>query len=207
VFRIPLLLVALLGLFVAGCGDDGELGGPGVGGTVAMQVGSFEYTSADLETEVEAWAANPVFLSQVVGIEDIGVEGRRSSELVTYVLSHRVISEIGEQLAPTNGFEVTDADVQQVIAQVDSSFPDQTTGGPLFGAYPEEFREKIGRDFVFQDNLLDPENGVDLDEADVPTVTVNPRYGEYQDLDRGLGQVVSPSGPAPQPGSPVAAGS
>lgn len=205
VLRVPILLFALLGLVVAGCADEGELGGPGLGDTVAMQIGDFSYTTADLEAEVEAWAANPVFLTQVVGITDIGVEGRRSSELVTYVLSHRVLSQIGEQLAPENGFEATDAAIQDVIAQVDSTFPDPTTGGPLFGAYDEEFRVLIGRDFVFQDNLLNPASGLDLDALDVPSVEVNSRYGSFQDLDRGLGQVVPPSGASPEPNPPLPA--
>lgn len=205
VIRLPILLVALLGLFAAGCADDGELGGPGLGDTIAMQVGAFSYTTADLEAEVEAWASNPVFLTQVVGITDIGVEGRRSSELVTYVLSHRVLSQIGEQLAPENGFEATDDAVQGVIAQVDSTFPDPSTGGPLFGAYDEEFRVQVGRDFVFQDNLLNPDSGLDLDVLEVPSVEVNSRYGTFQDLDRGLGQVVPPSGALPQPNPPLPA--
>ena len=205
VFRLPLLLVALLGLVVAGCADDGELGGPSLGGAVAMQVGEFSYTTADLEDEVEAWAANPVFLTQVVGITDIGVEGRRSSELVTYVLSHRVLSQIGEQLASENGFDPTDEAIQGVIDQVDATFPDPTTGGPLFGAYSEEFRVQIGRDFVFQDNLLNPASGLDLDAVDVPAVEVNSRYGSFEDLDRGLGQVVPPAGALPQPTPPLPA--
>ena len=203
-FRLPVLLVALLGLIVAGCADDGELGGPGVGGATAMQVGDFTYTTADLEDEVEAWASNPVFLNQVVGITDIGVEGRRSSELVTYVLSHRVLSQFGEQLAPNNGFEATDAAIQEVIAQVDAGFPGPD-GGPLFMSYPEGFRAQIGRDFVYQDNLLDPASGLDLETADVPSVEVNSRYGSFQDLDRGLGQVVSPSGAVAQPTPPAPA--
>lgn len=203
--RLPLLLVALLGLVAAGCADDGELGGPSLGGAVAMQVGDFSYTTADLEDEVEAWAANPVFLTQVVGITDLGAEGRRSSELVTYVLSHRVLSQIGEQLASENGFEATDDAIQGVIAQVDSTFPDPSTGGPLFGTYEEDFRVQIGRDFVLQDNLLNPESGIDLDSVDVPSVEVNSRYGSFQDLDRGLGQVVPPSGARPQPSPPLPA--
>ncbi len=198
--RLPVLLLALLALVGAGCADDGELGAPTLGGTVAMQVGSFEYTNADLQDEVEAWAQNPAFLSQVVGITDVGVQGRRSSELVTYVLSHRAISELAALLAPTNGFEVSDDAIQAILDQVDSSFPDPSTGGPLFQVYSEDFRTQIGRDFVLQGNLLDPETGIDLDSVAVPSVEVNPRYGEFQDLDRGLGQVVPPAGAAPQPG-------
>ena len=128
------------------------------------------------------------------------MEGRRSSELVTYVLSHRVISELARQLSEDTGFQVADAAVQAVIADVDAGFPDPNTGGPLFGAYAEEFRQLIGRDFVVQENLF---QAVDLNLADVPSVSVNPRYGTYQDLDRGLGQVIGPEGPRPAPTSGI----
>lgn len=193
--RLPLLIVAVLGLLVSGCADDGEIGGPSVGNAVAMRVGDFTYTVADLEEEVELWASNPVFLNQVVQIGDLGTEGRRSAALVTYVLSHRVLSELGRQLAGDD-LDVSDDAVEAIVTQVDQQFPDPTTGGPLFGAYDDAFRNQIGTDFVYQDNLLG--GGVDLDSADVPEVGVNPRFGEYQDLDRGLGQVIPNEGPRPQ---------
>ena len=75
----------------------------------------------------------------------------------------------------------------------------------MAGVMEEEFRVQIGRDFVFQDNLLNPASGLDLDAVDVPAVEVNSRYGSFEDLDRGLGQVVPPAGALPQPTPPLPA--
>ena len=192
---LPLLLLAVLGLAVGSCADDAEIGGPRLGGASAATVGSFRYSTADLEDEVEQWASNPVFLEQVLQLTDIGEPNRRPAPLVAFVLSHRVISEQARQMAEGGDVRPTDQDVEQLIAQIDGSFTDPQTGEPLFAGYDEGFRRRLGRDFVFQQNL----QNIDPSTAEVPEVAVNPRYGSFEDQDRGLGQVVPPSGPLPPP--------
>lgn len=192
-FRFPLFLLAVLGLLAGACAQDGELGGPDIGGSLAASIGSFDYTSAELQTEVEAWASNPAFLSQVLEIPDLGMPGRRSADVVAFVLSHRVISEQARQVAPE--LEPTEADVAALLDQLDQAFPDPETGEPLFQVYDEEFRRSLARDFIFQQNL----SSIDPAAVAVPDVTINPRYGSFEDQDRGLGRVVPPSGPVPAP--------
>jgi hypothetical protein len=194
-FRLPLLVLAVFGLVAGACTDEGELGGPNVGGSLAATVGSFDYTTGDLQDEVEQWAINPLFLGQVLQIADVGVEGRRSADLVAFVLSHRVITAQARQLAAATGFEPTDADVVAILEQLDQAFPAPGTGGPLFQVYDDEFRRQLAVDFLFQQHLstLDPST------LDVPEVQINPRYGSFVDEDRGLGRVVPPSGPALAP--------
>jgi hypothetical protein len=190
-----LLLLTVFGLLVGACSDDGELGGPTVGGALAARIGSFEYTSADLEAEVEKWAENPNFLAEAVGITDLGRPGRRSSALVTFVLSHRVVSEQSRLLASAAGYEPSPEEISALLGQVDQTFVDPSTGGPLFQVYDEEFRERLGRDFAYQQNL----QVVDATTAQVPEVTINPRYGTFQNQDRGIGRVNPPDGPRPAP--------
>ncbi len=194
-FRLPVLLVAVFGLLVGACATDGELGGPAVGGSLAASVGSFGYTSAELEDEVEAWAVNPNFMTQVLGITDIGDSGRRSSELVSFVLSHRVLTEQSRQLAEAGGYEPTQEEIDTLVAQIDQAFVDSSTGGPLFRVYDEAFRQRLGRDFAYQQNL----QTVEATDLQAPEVEVNPRYGSFEDQDRGIGRVNPPAGPLPQP--------
>ena len=194
--RPLLVLLVVLGSAFGACSGDGELGGPSIGGTLAASVGSFEYSASELEDEVEEWASNPAFLSQVLQITDPGQPGRRSADLVAFVLSHRIISEQGRQLA--GDYEPSDEEIDALIAQIDQAFADPATGASAFQAYSEEFRRQLGADFSYQQNL----STVDPETAEVPEVAVNPRYGEFQDQDRGLGQVVTPDGPV-QPLTPA----
>lgn len=192
---MPLLLLATFGLVLGACSDDGELGGPTVGGALAARIGSFEYTSADLEDEVEQWAQSPGFLTEAVGVSDLGRPGRRSSEFVAFVLSHRVVSEQSRQLARAAGYEPSPEEISGLLGQVDQTFLDPGTGGPLFQGYGDDFRQRIGRDFAYQQNL----QNVDAASADVAEVMINPRYGTFEDQDRGLGRVTPPEGPRPAP--------
>lgn len=193
--RIPVLLLAISALLLGACADDGELGGPTFGGSLAASVGSFEYTNADLEGEVEAWAVNPNFMTQVLGIADVGREGRRSSDLVSFVLSHRVLTEQSRQLAEATGYEPSPEEIDALVSQIDQAFVDPGTGGALFQVYDEDFRQRLGRDFAYQQNL----QTVDATGVEVPEVDVNPRYGSFENQDRGVGRVNPPAGPLPQP--------
>lgn len=193
--RLPVLLVAVGALVLGACAGDGELGGPAVGGSLAASVGSFEYTTADLEREVEEWAVNPDFLTQVLGVTDIGDEGRRSADVVSFVLSHRILTEQSRQLTEDAGYEPSQQEIDALVSQIDQAFVDPDDGGPLFQVYDEDFRQRLGRDFAYQQNL----QTVDATGVEVPEVDVNPRYGSFENQDRGIGRVNPPAGPLPQP--------
>ena len=193
--RLPLILLLVAALTMGACADDGELGGPSIGGALAASVGSFEYTASDLEDEVDAWASSPDFLAEVLQITDVGEPGRRNAELVAFVLSHRIITEQARQLAEETGYEPTEQDVDALVAQIDQSFTDPATGRSSFQRYSEEFRRQLGTDFSYQQNL----STIDPETVTVPDVSVNPRFGTFEDQDRGLGQVVTPAGPVPAP--------
>lgn len=190
--RIPVLLLALV-LTAGACTDPGELGGPGVGGTVAARIGDDAVTNADLQDEVEAWASNPEFLA-TLGVGDLGRPGARSTALVTFVLSHRVLTEQARQLAAQVGFTPDPAQIQTILDSVAANFvgPD---GSSLLDGYSEEFLQRLGEDLALQDNLgrLDPS------QVSVPAVQVSPRYGDAQVVQGGIVQVVPPSGPQPAP--------
>lgn len=186
-----LLLVVIAGFALGACSGDGELGGPNLGGSLAASIGSFEYTSADLEDEVEQWASNPDFLAQALQISEIGEAHRRPSQLVAFVLYHRVLSERGRQVAEAQGFAPTDDQLEGLIQEVDGAIPDPATGEPLFRRYTDEFRRQLARDFAYQ-SQLDP-------STPAPKIAINPRYGEYVEDGSGLGQVVPPTGPRPAP--------
>lgn len=192
--RLPVLLVAVAALVLGACAEDGELGGPTLGGSLAASVGSFEYTNADLENEVEEWAANPDFMTQVLRVADIGSEGRRSSELVSFVLSHRILTEQSRQLAEGTGYEPAQEEVDALVSQIDQAFVDPA-GESLFQLYDEDLRQRLGRDFAYQQNL----QTVDATGVEVPEVDVNPRYGSFENQDRGIGRVDPPTGPLPPP--------
>ena len=214
--RSPLLvLVAVLALLGGACAGDGELGGPALGGTPAAVVGDHEVTNADLRDEVEKWSANPAML-QAIGITELGREGRRSTEVVSFVLSHRIVSEQarlmllearrmadrgevdlaelgvdGEVLA-----DPTDEEIDVILEQLDQQFP-SPQGGSVFQAFPQDFRETLARDLAFQDRL---QTIVQLG-VEAPEVSVNPRFGEPEVLQGGIVQVTPPTGPLPSLGA------
>jgi len=211
--HLSLLLIAVFGLLAGACADDGELGGPTLGGTPAASIGSFDLGNDDLRDEVEAWAANPALL-ELIGVTDLGTEGRRTTALTSFVLSHRVVSEQsrlmladaralvesgavdleevgidGEVLA-----EPTDADIDRIIAQLDQQFT-APTGGSIFAVFPEDFRRTLAVDLAYQERL---QAAIQIG-ATAPDVDVNPRYGRAEVLDGGIAQVVPPDGPRPAP--------
>lgn len=190
-FRLPLLLLVAVGLVAAGCSDDGELGGPTIGGSLAASVGDFDYTHDDLEDEVEQWAINPAFMTQVLQIADIGAPGRRNADFVAFVLSHRTLSEQARQLANAVGYAPSEDEQNALLDQIDNAFLDPGTGGSLFEVYSDDFRRRLAADFAYQQNL----GTIDPEAANVPAVSINPRYGSFEDQDRGIGRVNPPDGP------------
>jgi len=210
--RSPLLvLLVALALLGGACAGDGELGGPALGGTPAAVVGDDAVSNADLRDEVEQWASNPSML-QGIGITDVGTEGRRTTELVAFVLSHRIVSEQarlmlvdarrlaedgevdlaevgvdGEVLA-----EPGDDEIAAILDQLDQQFPGPE-GTSLFRGFGQDFRERLARDLAYQDRL---QTIVQLG-VEAPDVSVNPRFGSAQELQGGIVQVVAPTGPVP----------
>lgn len=210
-----LLVLALLSLtLLAGaCAGDGELGGPAIGGTPAATVGDDTVSNGDLADEVEAWAANPAML-QAIGVGDIGDEGRRTAAIVTFVLSHRIVTEQARamlvearDLAARNEVDLaemgvsgealadpTDEEVDAILQQLDQQFT-SPEGEQVFAAYPADFRRDLARDLAFQERLQFPlQLGVEA-----PEVSVNPKFGTAEVLQGGIVQVVPPVGPRPAP--------
>lgn len=210
---LPALALLVLSLVAGACAGDGELGGPSLGGTAAATVGDTTVSSGDLSDEVEQWASNPAML-QAIGVPDIGSEGRRASALVSFVLSHRIVSEQARSMLAdardlaadgevdleevgVNGealADPTEGEIDGILAQLDQQFtsPD---GQQVFGEYPEEFRRRLATDLAFQERLPVPlQLGVDA-----PEVSVNPKFGTAEVLQGGIVQVVGPAGPSPAP--------
>lgn len=181
-------------LLLGACAGDGELGGPRLGGSAAARIGDHTVSSAELQAEVEKWASNPAFL-QLIGVADVGVPGRRSSDVVAFVLSNRIVSEQARQIAAQTGAEPTDAEIDALIGQIDAGFTDPGTGAPLFQLYSDEFRHELGTDLAYQSVL----QNVDPATVEVPDVAVSSRYGTFVDQGGGFGQVMPPEGPLPAP--------
>lgn len=210
-----LLVLALLSLtLLAGaCAGDGELGGPTIGGTPAATVGDEAVSNDQLADEVEAWAANPAML-EAIGVGDIGDEGRRTAAVVTFVLSHRIVTEQARAmlveargLAARNEVDLaeigvsgealsdpTDEEVDAILQQLDQQFT-SPEGEQVFAAYPADFRRDLARDLAFQERLQFP---VQLG-VEAPEVSVNPKFGTAEVLQGGIVQVVPPVGPRPAP--------
>lgn len=215
--RRPRVLVVLallsLTLLAGACAGDGELGGPTIGGTPAATVGDEAVSNDQLADEVEAWAANPAML-EAIGVGDIGDEGRRTAAVVTFVLSHRIVTEQARAmlveargLAARNEVDLaeigvsgealsdpTDEEVDAILQQLDQQFT-SPEGEQVFAAYPADFRRDLARDLAFQERLQFP---VQLG-VEAPEVSVNPKFGTAEVLQGGIVQVVPPVGPRPAP--------
>lgn len=217
VLRLPLVAVVLLSLLAGACGDDGELGGPTVGGTPAASIGDHAVTNGDLEDEVEAWASNPAVL-QAIGLEDVGAAGRRGQDLVSFVLGYRVVSEqarlmLAEARRSASDGEIdlaelgvdgealsepSDQEVDSILEELDRQFT-TPTGEQLFQGFDQEFRRGFARDLAYQQRLeIVLQLGIEA-----PDVEINPRYGTAELLQGGIAQVLPPTGPRPAPVSGV----
>lgn len=212
--RLPVLLALVaLSLLAGACAGDGELGGPTIGGTPAATIGDEAVSSDELADEVEAWAANPAML-QAIGVAELGEQGRRASALVSFVLSHRIVSEQARamlvearDLAAADEVDLaalgvsgealsdpTDEEIDAVLAQLDQQFT-SPEGEQVFAAYPAEFRQRLARDIAYQERLQFPlQLGIEA-----PEVSVNPKFGTTEVLQGGIVQVVGPVGPRPAP--------
>lgn len=189
------LVLVVLGLVATGCADDGELGGPQIGGSSAASIGNVDLTSADLEAEVEAWASNPGFVGEAIGLTELGAPGRRSGDLVAFVLGFRIVTEQAKQLADEQGVPINDGAIDQGIQQLDAQFTDPSTGTPLFAGYSDDFRREIVTSLAWQDTL----NQTLAAGGEPPPASVNPRYGNAVDVGSGIVQVERPSGPLDEP--------
>lgn len=210
---LPALALLALSLLAGACAGDGELGGPTIGGTPAATIGDTTVSAGDLADEVELWASNPAML-EAIGIPDVGREGRRPASLVSFVLSHRIVSEQARtmladarDLAASNEVDLAEVgvsgealaepaeqEIEGILAQLDQQFttPD---GRQIFGAYPAGFRRSLATDLAFQERLQLPlQLGVEA-----PEVSVNPKFGTTEVLQGGIVQVVGPVGPRPAP--------
>lgn len=208
---LPALLA--LSLLAGACAGDGKLGGPTIGGTPAATIGDATVSSNELADEVEEWASNPAVL-QAIGVAEVGQPGRRASALVTFVLSHRIVSEQARLMlveardlaaddevdlaaAGVDGEALADpaeAEIDGILQQLDQQFTGPE-GFSLFAGYSEDFRRTLARDLAYQERLQLPlQLGVDA-----PDVSVNPKYGTPEVLQGGIVQVVGPVGPRPAP--------
>ena len=194
--RPALTLLLALGLLAGACADDGEVGGPRIGGALAASVGPFEYTTADLEDDVDTLAANPEFVSQAIGLPEVGEPGRRPSQLVAFTLLFKARAERGRQVAgETDGVEPpTDAQIDQLVSDLDQQYV-SVEGDSLYQRFPERFRRQFAEDFAYFGFLAQ----VDPSSTDLPPVGINPRYGTFVAGSDGLGTVLPPEGPAPPP--------
>ncbi len=183
--RLPLLLLVVVGLVTAGCSDRAELGGPTVGGALAASIGSYQYTTSDLEAEIETWASDETMAQQAFGLSDLGAPGRRNADFVAAVLSFRVIAQQSRQLGAATGFTPAPDQVSQAVDQLKANFSN----------YDDAFLTALAEDLLYQQNL----SSIDPSTVDVPDVVVNPRYGTFRDQGSGIGVVDPPSGPRPQP--------
>jgi hypothetical protein len=212
--RSPLLLLlALLGLLAGACAGDGQIGGPTIGGTPAAQIGDRTVSNGDLRDEVEKWASNPTML-QAINVQGTGTAGRRSASLVTFALSHRVVSEQARIMlaeareraaegdvdldeAGVDGealSEPGDQEIDGILAQLDQQFTGPE-GISVFRGFDDDFRRRLATDLAYQERLqLAVQLGVEA-----PEVSVNPRYGRPEVLQGGIVQVVPPTGPQPAP--------
>lgn len=190
--RIFVVLLAALALFAGACVDDGELGGPSVGGSFAVSVGERSLTHRDLAAMVDDWAANPDFLGDAVGITELGTPGARPADLVNFVLTFWLLAEQAEVVVPVldPSFDLdgeTAATVQGLAAQI-----------PTFGDYDEDFQRQIARWDVAQRALSELVQQGPAD-FEVPDVEVNPRYGTAVEVGAGLRSVELPEGPRAAP--------
>jgi hypothetical protein len=194
--RHALTSLLALGLVLGACADDGELGGPRVGGALAASVGSFEYATDDLEDDVDTLAGNPEFVQTAIGLPEVGEPGRRPADLVAFMLLFKTRAERGRQVADdVEGAQPpTDAQIDQLIAQLDEQYR-SPEGEALFQRFDDAFRRSFAEDFAYFAFLQQ----VDPATTDLPPVAVNPRYGTFQAGGDGLGEVVPPEGPAPAP--------
>ncbi len=187
-----LAAVSVVGLAATGCGSS----------AAAIQVDDDSISRRDFEDQLDEVYENEAFrgvLFGQVGQEQLrGEDDPRGSFTQQYVAAMGFV-QIQFMVIPTvlddEGLELTDADREAVVEQLDSSAP-----GAL-DALPESMRDGYVDGFAGFDKLR-TELGDDfeavftvaLDEADIE---VSSRYGSW---DRDQHTIVPPAGPLPAPG-------
>lgn len=178
------VVLAVLGLLGAACTDDGEVGGPAVGGSAAVSVGDAQLSHSDLADLVDDWAANPDFLATAVGVTDLGEPGRRPAALVNFVLNFWAQSEQARQ--SESALETPSDDASTVITGLSQQYP-------AFAQYDESFQTVIADALSAQNGLIGALNqGLPVE---VPPVEVSSRYGDAVDTGVGVFTIEPPAGP------------
>lgn len=189
--RLFAVLVAVLALVGSACTDDGEVGGPAVGGSAAVSVGDTQLSHSDLAGLVDDWALNPQFLATAVGLTDLGQPGRRPAEFVNFVVNFWVRTEQARQSVAV-GQAPTD-DAATVITGLTQQYPE-------FAQYDESFQAEFAEALSVQNALIGAVNqGVPVD---VPPVEVSSRYGAATDIGVGVFNIQPPAGPKAAPVDP-----
>lgn len=187
--RLLAVLVAALAVLGTACAEDGELGGPAVGGSSAAVVGDSQLSHGELSDLVDDWASNPEFLAVATSVTDVGEPGRRPAALVNFALNFWLQSEQGRLSV---GDEATAA------SEAQSNLQNLTQQFPTFGDFDESFQMVIAEALSHQNALVTAVNqGVPVD---VPGVEVSSRYGSTNELPSGVVGVDPPTGPLPEPG-------
>lgn len=189
--RLLVAALVLLAVFGTACVDDGELGGPSIGGSAAAVVGDSQLSHSELSDLVDKWADNPQFLSIATTVVDVGEPGRRPAALVNFVLNFWLQSEQGRITVGNEDDAAFEA--QSVIQNLAQQFP-------AFAEFDEDFQFLIAESLSYQNALVNTVNqGM---AVDIPRVEVSPRYGTAAQLGSGVVGVDPNTGPLPEPGDP-----
>lgn len=129
-------LAALTALAAAGCDTVRP---------VALEVNGAETSQSSFERELRAIADNEVLAEQGVSASD----GTLGSNITAFWATLLVEQEVIDRSVRRRGIEVTDADREDGLADIDNQF-----GEGVFAAFPGWFRERIGDRFARRHALL-----------------------------------------------------
>lgn len=189
-FRLLVVLITVVAFLGGACVDDGELGGPSIGGSAAVSIGDVQLSHGELADLVDRWAPNADFLAVAAQVSDVGTEARRPAAFVNFALNFWIRTEQGRFATAGQA----NLDVEGQIDQVISTLTQQA---PSFADYDEDFQRSVAESLVYQQALSDMvSQGV---EVDLPSAEVSPRYGTIIELGRGIYGVEPPAGPREEP--------
>jgi foldase protein PrsA len=135
-FASLVALVALGALLAAGCDTVRP---------VALEVDGQETSQSSLDRELRAIADNEVLAEQGVSASD----GTLGSNITAFWATLLVEQEVIDRVVRRRGIEVTDADREDGLADIDAQF-----GEGVFAAFPGWFRDRIGARFARRHALL-----------------------------------------------------